>query len=102
MASMSTGIYGPAAGDAEVSFRSLKCMYTYASVLSAFPSAAGASDGKLIVAGGATLSSAEQYDPSTGQWTALADMSTTRYGPAAGEMTTHESGGSDCNIWERN
>jgi hypothetical protein len=52
---------------------------------------AGVIDGRLIVAGGQVadgnniLSSAEQYDPSTGQWTALASMSTARYQAAAGD-----------------
>jgi hypothetical protein len=54
----------------------------------AYARTAGVINGKLIVAGGFApsiyLSSVEQYDPSTGQWTALASMSTKRSYPAAG------------------
>ena len=50
----------------------------------------GVTQGKLIVTGGhdgsSTLSSVEQYDPDTNQWTALAPMSTKRYKHAAGNV----------------
>ena len=49
----------------------------------------GVIGGKLIIAGGRQfytyLSSAEQYDPSTGSWTDLTSMGTGRSDAAAGD-----------------
>jgi hypothetical protein len=40
-------------------------------------------NGKVLVAGGRSLSSSELYDPATGTWTATGSLANERYGHTA-------------------